>query len=249
MKKLNSILITGLLTILAGGCNPLGPVNYANREWHISSHYGQIIDSDTTYRMTFGNVLAAVDQPIISCADSAAKYPGMDRFIADILHTAGLENDEVLFYSPEHRKMFVRLTNERKALRPSSLSVDLPKLTYDNENERPYTLWIYEDDAEDWHRKPEEMYTYTYFDRKKQRILIVDFYDYGEIPVAQIYIHQSRNKMTDRMGLPEYLWSYYKHNLRDYERDIEFWSHQIDGHRQNAFDNYRIGQEQIRKQK
>lgn len=249
MKKFSSILITGLLTILAGGCNSLGPVNYANREWHISSHYGQIIDRDTAYRMTFGNVLAAVDQPIISCADSAAKYPGMGRFIADILHTAGLENDEVLFYSPEHGKMFVRLTNERKALRPSSLSVDLPKLTSDNENERPYTLWIYEDDAEDWHRKPEEMYTYTYFDRKKQRILIVDFYDYGEIPVAQISIHQSRNKMTDRMGLPEYLWSYYKHDLRNYERDIEFWSHQIDGHRQNAFDNYRIGQEQIRKQK
>lgn len=249
MKKFSNILITGLLAILVSGCNSPGPVNYANREWHISSHYGQIIDSDTTYRMTFGNVLAAVDQPIISCADSAAKYPGMDRFIADILHTAGLENDEVLFYSPEHGKMFVRLTNKRQALRPSSLSVDLTKLTSDNENERPYTLWIYEDDAEDWNRKPEEMYTYTYFDRKKQRILVVDFYDYGEKPVAQISIHQSRNKMTDRMGLPEYLWSYYKYDLRDYERDIEFWSHQIDGHRQNAFDNYRIGQEQIRKQK
>lgn len=251
MKQLSIILFTSLLTILASSCNPLKPVNYANREWHISNCYGQIIDKDTTYRMTFGDVLIPQDMAIISCADSAAKYPGMERFIADILKTAGLQNDEVLFYSPVHGKIFVRLTNEPLAERPSSITANMQSLTLNRENERPYTMWVYDDDVEDWHRKPEEMYTYTYFDRKKQRVLVVDFYDYGETPIAQIFVTQSRNKKTDKMQLPtqKQLWDFSKHNLRDYERDIEFWSHMIECHRSNAFANYKIGQEQLKGQK
>lgn len=50
-----AFLIPAVLT-LACGCSSLKPVNYANRQWHISEHYGQIIDRDTTYRMTFGDV-------------------------------------------------------------------------------------------------------------------------------------------------------------------------------------------------
>ncbi len=232
-------------------CSTLNQVNYANREWHISDYYGQIIDKDTTYRMTFGNVLIPAEMAIISCSDSAAKYPGMEKFIADILKTTGLQNDEVLFYSPAHGKIFVRLMNERPANRPSSLTAGMSLLTMNKENERPYTMWIYDDDMEDWHRKPDEMYTYTYFDKKRQRVLVVDYYDYGNTPIAQIFVTQSRNKMTDKMLLPtqKQLWDFSKHCLKDYERDVEFWSHRIEGHRSNAFANYKIGQEQLKKKK
>lgn len=244
MKQLNIILLIGLSTMLAVSCNSLKPVKYADMEWHISDYYGQIIDRDTTFRMTFGDVLIPEELTIISCLDSCAKYPGMERFVAEILKTAGLQDDEVLFYSPVHGKMFVRIVNEPPAVRPSSLSSNM-------NDDRPYTMWIYDDDVEDWYRKAGELYTYTYFDKKKKRILVVDFYDYGEIPVAQISVIQSRNKMTDKMQLlyQKQLWNFSKHDLKDYKRDIEFWSHWIDQHRTNAFANYKIGQEQLSRQK
>lgn len=251
MKQISSILFAVLITVIMNSCSSQNPVNYANREWHISNYYGQIIDKDTTYRMTFGDVLIPQEMAIISCADSAAKYPGMERFIIDILKTAGLQNDEVLFYSPAHGKMFVKLKNDFPAKKPSSLTAGMQFLTLNKEYERPYTMWVYDDDVEDWHRKPGEMYTYTYFDKKKQRVLVVDIYDYGETPIAQIFVTQSRNKQTDNMQLPtqKQLWDFSKHKLKDYKRDIEFWSHRIDLHRKNAFANYKIGQEQLNKKK
>lgn len=251
MKPIFSIIFMGLSIVVMNSCSSLKPVNYANREWRISDYYGQIIDKDTTYRMTFGDVLIPQEMAIISCADSAAKYPGMEKFIADILKTAGLQNDEVLFYSPAHGKIFVRLTNEPPAKRPSSLTSNMQSLTLDKDNERPYTMWVYDDDVEDWHRRPGQMYTYTYFDKKKQRVLVVDFYDYGETPIAQIFVTQSQNKLTDRMQLPiqKQWWDFSKYQLKDYERNVEYWSHRIESHRNNAFANYKIGQEQLKKKR
>lgn len=248
MKHFIHYLIAGVVLAISSSCQSLKPVNYANREWHISNYYGQIIDKDTTYRMTFGDVLIPEELAIISCADSAALHPGMERFIADILKTTGLTDDEVLFYVPYHGKMFVKLNNEPPAIRPSSLTAGMHYLTLNKENEQPYTMWIYPDDVEDWHRKSDEMYTYIYFNKKKQQVLVVDFYDYGDTPIAQISVMQSRNKMTDKMKLPTepQFKGYYYHQLKDYIRDIEFWSHQIDWRRQNAFSNYKIGQEQDR---
>ena len=249
--SIKAALAMALTVMFLTGCSSPKGIAFANREWHISDYYGQIIDKDTTYRMTFGNVLIPQEMAIISCADSAAKYPGMERFIADILKTAGLQEDDVLFYSPAHGKMFVRLKNDFPAKRPSSLTAGMPLLTLHKENEQPYTMWVYDDDVEKWHRKPDEMYTYTYFDKKKQRILVVDFYNYGETPIAQIFVTQSRNKLTDKMQLPtqKQLWDFSKHKLKDYERDVEFWSHWVECHRNNAFDNYIIGQEQLKKKK
>lgn len=251
MRKIAHFIFMALIIIVISSCRSLTPVNYANRQWHISDSYGQIIDRDTTYRMTFGDVLIPQDLTIISCADSTAKYRGMERYIAEILKTAGLQDDEVLLYSPVHGKIFVRLLNEPQARRPSSVTSNMQALVTDNSNEHPYTMWIYDDDVEDWRRGADEMYTYTYFDKKRQRVLVVDFYDYGETPMAQIFVYQSRNGMTDRMQLStqKQLWDFSKHDLRDYRRDVEFWSYLINGHRANAFGNYIIGQEQLNRRK
>lgn len=61
-------------------------------------------------------------------------------------------------------------------------------------------------------------------------MLVVDIYDYGETAIAQIFVTQSRNKMTDKMQLPtqKQLWDFFKHPLKYYERDVEFWSHRIE---------------------
>lgn len=226
------------MIMLAGCSSPRGLV-FANRQWHVSDYYGQIIDKDTTYRMTFGNVLIYEPLSIVSSADSIAKYPGMDRFVADILHTCRLDSAEILFYAPEMLTMFVRPRGEMPPARPSSVSSPM----FDD---NPYTMWVYEDDIEDWTREPSEMYTYTYFNKGKRQLLIVDFYDYGDIPIAQITVFQTNNRATSKMNVNEnYRKVFYaRHDLKNYTRDVEFWSHQVDAHRKNAFANYKIGQEQ-----
>lgn len=246
MKQILSIrqtLAIALLIMLYASCSSPKGLVFANRAWRVSDYYGQIIDKDTTYRMTFGNVLIPDPLTIVSSSDSVAKYPGMERFLADILHTAHLDSAEILFYALEMKTMFVKPKGAMPSLRPSSISSPMS-------DEKPYTMWVNEGDMEDWTRTPTEMYTYTYFDKNKKQFLIVDFYDYGDTPIAQITVFQSRNKATEEMNVKEtHLRSFYmEHDLRKFMRDIEFWAHQVEIRRTRAFANYKIGQEQkIRK--
>lgn len=242
MKQILSIshaLTIALLITLFASCSSPKSLVFANREWRVSDYYGQIIDKDTTYRMTFGNVLIPDPLTIVSSSDSVAKYPGMERFLADILHTAHLDSAEILFYAPEMKTMFVKLKRAMPPLRPSSVSSPMS-------DEKPYTMWVNDGDIEDWTRNPTEMYTYTYFHKRKKQFLIVDFYDYGDIPIAQITVFQSRNKATEKMNVKEtHLRSFYiEHDLKKFMRDIEFWAHQVEIRRARAFANYKIGQEQ-----
>lgn len=227
------------ITLLMASCSSHNGLVFSNREWHVSDYYGQIIDKDTTYRMTFGNVLIPDPLPIISSADSVAKNPGMDKFMSDILHTAHLDSAEILFYAPHMHTMFVRPNVIMPPLRPSSISSPMS-------DAKPYTTWVNKDDIEDWTRDSTEMYTYTYYDKGKKQLLIVDHYNYGDIPIAQITIFQSRNKLTSKMGINDNLRRAFfeLHDLGKYMDNVEYWSHSVEIRRANAFSNYKIGQEQ-----
>ncbi len=242
MKKTISIRRTIALcaaTMLLAGCSSHKDLAFANREWHVSNYYGQIIDKDTTYRMTFGNVLIPDPLTIISSADSVAKYPGMDKFISDILHTAHLDNAEILFYAPHMQTMFVRPDSIMPPMRPSSIHSPMP-------DERPISMCVHKDDIEDWTRDSTEMFTYTYYNKGKRQLLIVDHYDYGDMPIAQITIFQSKTKLISKMGIDDNLRRAYfeLHDLRKYMDDVDHWSFRVEARRNNAFSNYRIGQEQ-----
>lgn len=225
--------------LLMASCSSHKNLVFSNLEWHVSDYYGQIIDKDTTYRMTFGNVLIPDPLPIISSADSVAKYPGMNKFMSDILHTAHLDSAEILFYAPHMHTMFVRPNGIMPPLRPSSISSPMS-------DAKPYTMWVNKDDIEDWTRDSTEMYTYTYYDKGKRQLLIVDHYNYGDIPVAQITIFQSRNKLTSKMGINDNLRRAFfeLHDLGKYMDNVEYWSHSVETRRANAFSNYKIGHEQ-----
>ena len=247
MRRIISIkhVLGAMLTLmLMSGCSSPKGLVFANREWHVSDYYGQIIDKDTTYRMTFGNVLIPDPLPIVSSADSVANYPGMDRFLSDILHTAHLDSAEILFYAPHMLTMFVRPKGSMPPMRPSSVSSPMT-------DERPYTMWVNEGDIEDWTREPTEMYTYTYYDKGKKQLLIVDHYDYGDTPIAQITIFQSQNKATSKMGVNDTLRrAFFEiHDLSKYMRDIEYWANNVEARRARAFANYKIGQEQKNRKK
>lgn len=147
--------------LLMASCSPHKSLVFSNREWHVSDYYGQIIDKDTTYRMTFGNVLIPDPLPIISSADSVAKYPGMDKFLSDLLHTAHLDSAEILFYAPHMCTMFVRPNGIMPPLRPSSISSPMS-------DAKPYTMWVNKDDIEDWTRDSTEMYILSSTNSGKQ---------------------------------------------------------------------------------
>ena len=216
---------------------------FGKREWHISDYFGQIIDADTTFRMTLGSGLIPRSPAIISSADSVAKYPGMDKFMAGILHTAHLDSAEILFYAPEMMTMFVIPKGNMTGYRPSSITVNMGE---DNQ----YTMWVNDDDAEeDWTRQPSEMYTYTFVDKRKHRLVIVDTHDYGTTPIAQITVAQSRCKATDSMKVPMYLHSAFlpRRDIAKYYSDLEFWSYLVESRRQRAVANYLIGKEQQEK--
>ena len=247
MKQILSIrhaLIMALMIMLFMGCSSPKGLVFANREWSVSDYYGQVIDKDTTYRMTFGNVLIPDPLPIVSSADSVAKYPGMDKFLSDILHSAHLDSAEILFYAPHMHTMFVRPNGIMPPLKPSSISSPMP-------DAKPYTMWVNRDDIEDWTRNSTEMYTYIHYDKGQRRLVIVDCYDYGDMPIAQITIFQSKNKLTSKMGVHDNMYRDYSelHDLRKFMDDVEFWSHCIDARRAIAFSNYKIGQEQKLKKK
>ncbi len=240
-SPLSTILI--LIIILAcyffASCSTQKALVFANREWHVSNYYGQIIDRDTTWRMTFGNVLIPDPLTIISSADSVAKYPGMNKFLADILHTAHLDSAEILFYAPHMQTMYVISRGNMTPMKPSSITSPMSA-------ERPYTMWLNNDDIEDWTRYSTEMYTYVYYNKGKKQLLIVDLYDYGDIPIAQITIFQSRNKVTSKMGVHDNLRrAYFEiHDISNYMDDVEYWSDGVVARRARAFSNYKIGQEQ-----
>lgn len=242
MKQIISIKTAFALVatiVLTASCSSHKSLVFSNCEWHVSNYYGHIIDRDTTYRMTFGNVLIPDPLPIISSVDSVAKYPGMDKFLSDILHTTHLDSAEILFYAPHMHTMFVIPNSMMPPLRPSSISSPMS-------DAKPHTIWVNKNDIEDWTRDSTEMYTYTYYDKRKKQLLIVDLYDYGDIPIAQITIFQSRNKLTSKMGVNDNLRRAFfeLHDLRKYMNDVEYWSHGIEVRRANAFSNYIIGQEQ-----
>ena len=233
----------GLCLFLAS-CSNTRPLTFADRQWHVSDSWGQIIDRDTYFRLTFGNVLIPDPLVVISSADSVKRYPGMESFISDVLHTARLDSAEILFYAPEIQTMFVKVNDRASNGKPNSISSPMS-------DDNPYTMWIY-DDNEDWVRKPEEMFTYTYYDKGKKRLLIVDHYDYGDVPIAQITVFQSKNKGTSKMNVPEMPHTirrsfYAFHDLGNPMNDVEFWASNVESRRKRAFANYKLGQEMQRR--
>lgn len=235
-----SLVPVSVILLLVSCSTPRGLV-FADREWCISNSYGQTIASDTTYRMLLGYNGYPESLTIISSLDSAEKYPGMKNFIADVLHTAQLDSAQVLLYAPHMSIMFVKPLLPMKPVRPSSLTSPM-------DDKAPYTMWTYEEYPEEWNRDSTEMFTYTYYDKGKKRLLAVDWFNYGDEPFAQIMVWQSRDKQSAGMKLP---WlgtdGFDPHNLKKIVEDIEYWGHQLDARRVMAIENYKIGLRQAKK--
>lgn len=224
-----------VMALAFSSCSSLKPIQMAEDSWRISNHYGQAVNSDSTYRFSFGsNTLVNLEMPLIGKAELLSAQPKMYKYLQKVLKLSRLEGDRVLFFAPTADAFFVELPHGYVTNKPNSISTRLA-------DEKPWTGWIRDDDVEEWSRKSDEMYTNIYIDRKKKLLVVVDCFNYGDIPVARI---QRIQTCTGRFAkdFPENEVSSVWADVTKPEH-LEAISNWIDGHRAVAFENYRIGQE------
>lgn len=174
---------------------------------------------------------------IICNSDSAAKYPGTEKYIYDILHLCGLDSAKVLFFAPEERTMWVELPDRYVDVKPVSFSYLLS-------DENPRTDWSWDDDPHEGQRPADQIYTNTYLDKKNKCLAIVDKMNYGDTPAARVIIFQSRTKGIEKLGIyPDWMLTLSVTDMRH----IEMLSNWIDSRRKVSFYNYRLGQEMKRR--
>lgn len=203
--------------------------------WKISDSYGLAVNNDTTYCISFGNDLIPDNLWMIGNADTLASNPQMYKYVQNLLHLSRLDEAKVLFFAPKIDEMFVEIPNGYKYPKPNSVSSNMME-------NQPWTGWIRDDDFESWERKPDEMYTYIYIDKKDKLLVIVDCFNYLTQPIARIQRIQTNTKNFRRKfpnGEVNSIWA----DITKTEH-LEAVSNWIDGHRNKSFANYRIGQEQ-----
>lgn len=233
MKFLRYFLNLTVCMVLLS-CSSLKPIQMAEDSWRISNHYGQAVNSDSTYCFSFGNTLVESEMPLIGRTELLSVQPKMYSYLQKVLKLARLEGSRVLFFAPTADALFVELLQGHISDKPNSISTRLA-------DEKPYTGWIRDDDVEEWCRKSDEMYTNIYIDRKNKLLVVVDRFNYGDIPVARIQRIQTRTEKFSK-DFPENEVSSVWADVTKPEH-LEAISNWIDGHRAIAFENYRIGQE------
>lgn len=236
------LLIASAISVFMTGCKTEKRLDFSDDHWHISEYYGQLINQDTSYRFTFGEVLIPAEMPVISHSDMLKNFPGMEKYLIDILEKARIDSGEILFYAPLMRTMLVRLRRPMDPKRPSSITSNLSQ-------DPPFRTYTVYDIEEEWVRPDEEIYTYLNLDKKKKQLLITDFFTYGDEHLAQIFIIQTRSKSTDKMAIPSILYSpFYAEDVND-RNLMEYWANIINGHIKLSYANYLIGKEVAKKAK
>lgn len=226
-----TIIILSCLCIAA--CSTPKHVVFADEAWSFSHLTGDMVNADSTLRLSFGDHILDPNMTIISNSDSIEAHPGSDKYIARILNICNLKNAEVYFFSPLEKVMWVKLPENYRDIKPRSISHNLM-------SPRPETSWIWDDDAPEGNRKPEEIYTNIFVDKKNCTLIVVDKLNYGNIPMACLHIYQSANKYSSELGFYPWYWTC-NGNLLDHSC-AEIIAHWIDSRRQNIFNNYRLGQ-------
>lgn len=228
-------LTTVISCCLIISCNSLKPIEMSESSWKISDSYGRAVNNDATYCISFGDDLIPKNLRMIGNADTLASNPQMYKYVQDLLHLSRLDEAKVLFFAPQIDEMFVEIPNGYKYPKPNSVSSNMME-------NQPWTGWIRDDDFDSWERKPDEMYTYIYIDKKDKLLVIVDCFNYLTQPIARIQRIQTNTKNFRRKfpnGEVNSIWA----DITKPEH-LEAVSNWIDGHRNKSFANYRIGQEQ-----
>ena len=229
----NIVKILLMLSILwITSCSSPKPITFSNEKWSFSGVVGDIINSDSTLRFSFGPHALNPTMTLISCADSLSIHKDARKYITRILKVCGLENSTVYFYAPLENTMWVELPKNYRDVKPAAVSFNL-------NDSIPGTSWIWDDDIHEGDRKPYEIYSNTYKDKRNGTLIVVDKLHYGSIPMACLHIFQSTTPKTTSMGFQPWHWTS-KGNLLDHTYD-DILANWIDSRRDIVFDNYRAG--------
>lgn len=90
-------------------CSSPKTITFSNEKWSFSGVVGDIINSDSTLRFSFGPHALNPAMTLISCADSLSIHKDARKYITRILKVCGLENSTVYFYAPLENTMWVEL--------------------------------------------------------------------------------------------------------------------------------------------
>lgn len=222
-------LITAVILVLTS-CAGIKDIPFSTGRFHMDANTGYIQNVDSTLRFTFCSKVIEPDMLIIDNENQAARYRELHKYLNNICSQLNVNCDSILFYTPSNGKMFVEIS-EPNAWKPRSQTTNMAE-------DDPYTAWVRDDDAEQWIRQPDELYSNVLLNKRKKQILVIDRFNYGKKRVALIHIIQSPTKQFLKIGLPQ--WTETWADVTD-PTCLEPISNWIDGHRKIAIENYRLG--------
>ena len=232
MKLLNLIFNSLLFILLLTGCVSKRQLSFSGKDWFVSNHYAEIMDTDSVYRFTLNQELVDSETPLIGNKESANLTPAMVEYLQEILKLSRVENGEIIFYAPKYSVIFVALDRNESPIRPLSLSCQL-------NDSLPYTFWVRPWEDEKWERQEDQMYTNIYKDKGKKLITVVDRFMYGDMPIARILIIQSATKkLKKKFPNNEIGMSWMDINKPESLDAVSYW---INGHREASFENFKLG--------
>lgn len=228
----HKIIIPLLFLMLVTGCSATRQLSFSEKDWFVSNHYAEIMDTDSLYRFTFNKELVDSETPLIGKAASSYFSRDMADYLREILKLARIDGGEILFYAPQYCMLFVALDRNELPDRPLSVSCQL-------NDSIPITFWVRPWENEKWELQEDRMYTNIYKDKKKKLITIVDRFNYGDMPVAVIFIIQSATGNLKKKFPNHEIGMYWMDINKPESLDaVSYW---INGHRETSFENYRLG--------
>lgn len=234
MKSRNIILGVLMVILPLTSCAPKLQLTFLEKDWFVSNHFADILDTDSLYRFTLHQNLVDSETPLIGRSDSEYLSPAMIDYLKETLQLSQVENGKILFYAPKYGILFVALNRNELPVRPLSLSCQL-------NDTLPYTFWVRPWENEKWEREEDQMYTNIYKDKCKKKITVVDRFTYGDMPVARISIIQSATKKLKKKFPNHEIGMYWMDINKPESLDaVSYW---INGHREATFENFRLGRD------
>lgn len=233
MKLLRNIILSSIGTgLFLTGCATSSALNFADGNWSVDKKRECVADAGSGYIFPLSGRCDSNTTVIYNHAGLQG-YHHLDKYLSYLKEKAGLADAQVLVYVPQSNTLWLKLPGNYKYERPKSITTNL-------DTERPYTMWVHPNETEQWNRSPEEMYTYTYSDKRKKCLCIVDVFNYGNTPIARMTILQTKTKRFHAIGLPADC--SYPFTTTSIE-SIEMLSNWVDGHRNISIKNYKKGME------
>ncbi len=235
MKRTNYLFsaLTLFVCLFITSCATSKNVNFVpGSKWTADVRHGNVANADSSFIFTFPTANDFDTTTLVICRDADfLPYPKLDNYLSRIKKEVGLSEARTLVFLPEKNTLWLELPDGYTYERPKSITKNML-------DECPYTMWVRNDDAEQWNRQPEEMYTYTYTDNRWKWLCIVDIFNYASTPVARVTVLQTETKRFRAIGLPgDSYWPFATTSLES----IEMLSNWVDGHRAISIDNFKKG--------